>query len=519
MFYYIVGTFVFVSLLYIYFAVIKPRGSPLYKAKKEESVGNFKRAISLYEEYLTLHPNDYEVHYKLYELYLKVGNEEKAFNHIDEVIRIGRFPQSLSEDDVYKKAYILSKKLGFYDKAFFYLYKAYKKYPLDTFLLREIGFIALGQREFEIAIRFLGEYERLVKDDTKAYLGLAICYAELGKIDEAEKFFDKAISLDPQNDNLMLLAGLFFYFNKIYPKAIASLNKVIEKDIEPYIVFFSRRLKGYAYLYLDDVNKALDTFEENLKYVGERELKGEEPSANFDMAIGNIFLDNMEEVDKYLRIGKMISPIIFQELRELLSDKDFSIEKFEMKMKLYRIIDKLFPRSLLYKLSGFSSEYQINIEELIEAIDEIGKIDEEIMKSVEEALDKAPVSDKVSALKRMTRKELVYVVRRLIDTMGYIPVKELGYKERDGVDFLIHTKSDLQDRGILQFRNWHNVEVGEVVINNLYSAIGEEKLSYGILVVPTTLTKGAKNLVAKYKNKISIVERQKLNELLVSIRF
>ena len=127
------------------------------------------------------------------------------------------------------------------------------------------GLALVNQSEYEQAIPFLKTGVTRQQDKFDALLGLGICHLKLNRLSETETYFEQALKLDAQSENLVKC--IFHYAESLrqqkkYDKAIEQYNKVLEKKsghIEALIYL------GESYRELGESEKALEAFERAYK--------------------------------------------------------------------------------------------------------------------------------------------------------------------------------------------------------------------------------------------------------------
>lgn len=102
-------------------------------------------------------------------------------------------------------------------------------------------FLSNGSKGLELMNRiFRGEwlsplstYEQIInedKDDWKGYFAVAISIKAQGRIDEALRYYEQALSKKPGSAKILNNIGSIYFYKKDYEKAIAFYKEAIERD-------------------------------------------------------------------------------------------------------------------------------------------------------------------------------------------------------------------------------------------------------------------------------------------------
>ena len=94
---------IFLGLLSYYIFYIAPKLNPVNKAETFEGQKLFREAIFEYRKALDRKPEDFIVHYRLANLYLKLKEFDQAAIHLEEILRINKFNYEVDKLDVQKK--------------------------------------------------------------------------------------------------------------------------------------------------------------------------------------------------------------------------------------------------------------------------------------------------------------------------------------------------------------------------------------------------------------------------------
>ncbi|MGD0623592.1 MAG: tetratricopeptide repeat protein [Thermodesulfobacteriota bacterium] len=117
--------------------------------------------------------------------------------------------------------------------------------------------------QFDKVITLLEPHKADRKNDSALFFNeLGLAYRQKGKLSEAIRAYQSALSRDPENPVVMKNLGDAFYFNKEYPKAAEQYQKALRSN--PRFQQAHSTL-GLAYYQLQRYSEALEEFEIVLK--------------------------------------------------------------------------------------------------------------------------------------------------------------------------------------------------------------------------------------------------------------
>ncbi len=99
--------------------------------------------------------------------------------------------------------------------------------------------------------------QRVTSGMARAYLNLGVMRAQTGRFDQAARMFEKAAAMDPDFPQVQSSLGLAYFNAKEFAKAIAPLDRALQKTPDPAL----RRLLALAELNTEDYAKAADLLE------------------------------------------------------------------------------------------------------------------------------------------------------------------------------------------------------------------------------------------------------------------
>jgi tetratricopeptide (TPR) repeat protein len=198
-------------------------------------------------------PANAKAHFDLGIQYQELGRHAEACACFDRAFEMTRLPAAL----LYWA--ISEKQLKQYDNAAAHLTRALRL-GLDTFDVHlELGNIHLAKDELA---RAQAEYARCLKtnpDNPVATFNHGLALRKMGDLKGAEKFYARALKLDPGFQNPVLELGVLYLLANRSDEALAMLQKVTTADA------VTLSLIGAAYLQKDSLDEAQKHLESALK--------------------------------------------------------------------------------------------------------------------------------------------------------------------------------------------------------------------------------------------------------------
>ncbi len=152
------------------------------------------------------------------------------------------------------------------------------------------GFVLFDLGKYQEAIRYYDKAIKLNPRDTIAYMGKGIALYYLGKYQEAISCYDKAIELDPKNTEVYYNKALALDKLGKYQEAISCYDKAIELDPKNTEVYSG---KGFTLSDLGKYQEAISCFDKAI------ELDPKNTRAYFSKGYALFHLGQYQEAIKY----------------------------------------------------------------------------------------------------------------------------------------------------------------------------------------------------------------------------
>lgn len=151
------------------------------------------------------------------------------------------------------------------------------------------GYVYLGS--FNLALKRYQQAEnafltaRNIQDESCASCGLGVTYYKLGRHNDAEEAFKRAISLDGYDLCAYKQSGRMYYDLRKYPEAIAAFKRVtaLMPNFNTYMFL------GNSYVYAGEFQPGVDAYKEAIR------LSPKDAGAHFQLAVAYDYSDRHEE--------------------------------------------------------------------------------------------------------------------------------------------------------------------------------------------------------------------------------
>jgi len=192
----------------------------------------------------------------LSDVYLSMGKLQKSVEALEKSIQLNK-----ENPDAYLRLAEINIVILDYNEALTYIDKALKVDELAPkgYLLRGVVMLENGD-----TIRAIRNFQKAIDVDQNyfdAHMQLAQLYAMKGN-DLAVDYFNNALNIQPDNDEVMYSLAMYYQETGQYDKAIQQYNILLDRNPDFYFATFNI---GYIYLvYLQDYQKAVDYFTQTI---------------------------------------------------------------------------------------------------------------------------------------------------------------------------------------------------------------------------------------------------------------
>lgn len=161
----------------------------------------------------------------------------------------------------------------------------------------ELGSSYLALKRFQQAeAAFLKA--RGIEDESCASCGLGMTYQRLGRHDDAEKEFKRAMSLNPNDSCAYQQSGWMYYEMGKYPEAIAAFKREISLNPNYWAYVYL----GNVYVYAREFESGVDAYKTAVRF------KPNEPTAHVQLGVAYEYLNRYEEAISEYKQATVLDP-------------------------------------------------------------------------------------------------------------------------------------------------------------------------------------------------------------------
>jgi tetratricopeptide (TPR) repeat protein len=221
------------------------------------------------------------------------------------------------------------------------------------------GYIELGSSHLEMEENGLAEQAFLkassIQDESCASCGLGTTYYRLGRYDEAEKAFRKAMSLNPDDICAYDQSGKMYYDLGKYQDAAAAFKRevALRPNFSVYLYL------GNAHVYARQFASGVDAYSEAIR------LNPVDPSAHFQLGVAYNYLERYEQAVEEYKKAIYLKPD-YENAHYCLASVYVAMRNKPAALEQYEIVRKLNPEraSQLFEESGLLQGRQAGKEKL-----------------------------------------------------------------------------------------------------------------------------------------------------------
>lgn len=200
-------------------------------ANREKILGNYRQAMSLYNQCLSLDPNHAPSMYEMARLYQMQGAVNDALNLAEKSVRID--PENKWYNLMLASIY---EQTGQFKKAIAIFETLQNIYPKELEYKYQVAMLYMRDDRFADAVAVFDKIERIVGPDEDLIIQKQKLYLLTGQTDRAIAELEKLITMNPGESRFYALLTELYLDIGNYPKAIETLEKIRELDPQnPYI--------------------------------------------------------------------------------------------------------------------------------------------------------------------------------------------------------------------------------------------------------------------------------------------
>lgn len=498
-----------------WFFFYETRGGLREKALGLAAMGKAMDAKALVRDQLDLAPDDPQILHLMSKIYGMEGDLLNEAAYLEKVVQIGKYDRELTATLVTARLANIYYQKDMYEEAFFYYLDALDHDPRNMEALVRLAFLCIGQREFELAEKFM----RQVPDDqvkfSSYFIGRGVVATMLDRMSEVD-YFQKAYEMDPDSTVAAFLYAMSLFKQRKFQEALDIANSLVDLMHDDGIRYTLFQFIMVLNLCQSDYIASMINAKLCIEIARRNEWKEENAESNFYYAAICMANNDLEQASEYLIEAEYEKPNDIEIIG--LANYKFDLEEgnatagvtsargFNFKTFLAEIPEKVFPADRFFELSGLKMPVAVNIR---------GIVNSEGTKIISKLNMMAP--DRISRYLALKGNSYKNACSRIISEMGYRAKKELPALESEGLNYLAVNKQDEVASAVFRFRKWKHQSVSDVFLNEFMNSIAEQGAQKGFLVGDCELTIGAKRLMRQHEGRIVIIQGREFDILLEKV--
>ncbi|MDV6236811.1 tetratricopeptide repeat protein [Leptospira ellisii] len=511
---------IFVILVAIGIILIVAFGSFLIQTKKDAfekalalaAMGNYVDARVMIRDILDSSPSNVRAHYVIAKIYAMEGDTVNEARHLEKIKKIGSYEKGINEVAVSNRIADIYYQQDLFEEALFHYLDTISIEPENPEANIRIGFMALGQKEFAIADRFLNKIPNDRIKISSLFIGKGVLAAVLRKGNPSE-YFAKAYELDPASPVCGFLYALGLAREGKYDEAAKAANSVADLIEDDYVSYTIFQFLMCVFVLQKNLGEALKYARLCMEMARNSGWKQEMIDSDVHFSLLAVKLGKLEEASEYL-IEAESERIDDKRILELANYK-FQLETkrlepgkttqsgFSIDEEIGRIFGELFPVERFYELSGLKSSKSFHIKGILDEqgnklLTDISKIGVGVM-------------DHYRQLKGVEFKNLCV---RIVMALNYTVSREIPNKEGDGLNLTGLNKTDKETRALFKFRKWKDAKISDIFLRDTLSQLKELGVDKAYVLGDAEFTEGAKRFLTDNPSLLNVIYGKDLEELL-----
>ncbi|EMO43109.1 restriction endonuclease [Leptospira noguchii] len=509
---------IFIILVAIGIILIVASGSFLIQTKKDSyekalalaAMGNYVDARVIIRDILDNSPSNVRAHYVIAKIYAMEGDTINEARHLEKIKKIGNFEKGINQVSVSNRIADIYYQQDLFEEALFHYLDTISIDPENPEANVRIGFMALGQKEFMIADRFLSKISNEKIKIPSLFIGKGVVSAILRKGNPVE-FFAKAYDLDPASPVGGFLYALSLTRDGKYDEAIRIANLVADSIEDDYVRYTIFQFLMCCFILQKNLGEALKHARLCMEMARTNGWKQEMIDSDVYFSLLAIKLGKLEEASEYLieaESERIDDPRILE-----LANYKFQLEtkrtdtakngNFSLDDEIARVFGELFPVERFYELSGLKSSKSFHIKGILD--DQGNKVLSDVSKIG------IGVLDHYRQLKGVDFKNLCV---RIVMALNYTVSREVPNKEGEGLNLTGLNKADKETRSLFKFRKWKDAKISDIFLRDTIAQLNELSLDKAFIVGDAEFTEGAKRFLSENSSLLNIISGKDLEELL-----
>lgn len=502
---------------FLYYALFYDRSTVYDKALRLAEHGDFTDARGLIRSRVEREPDNPYPHSVMVHIYEMEGNEEGELIHLQELKKINRSLPDYPLGKVYNRIAAIHYRRDEFLEAYAAYQEALEITPRSEEALTHLGFMAIGQGEFNTAEKYLSKLIQVSPNHAEYRLARGVALSML-KRSEAIEELEKAHALNSSSQVIRFILAFQLYREKKYKKAYEVLSSLLPELEDVSIRYFGEKLATTLAYHNGMYVEAYKHSRECMIRAQNENWSKEEYDSRLAFAYMSILTGNLEDANENLLELELQNPQDQNVMK--VSDFRMDLEEgvaevghvsprgFDFHLHLEDWARGRFPEDTIYRISGLMMAEQFELPN--ESSDAPVK---RKVSSGERQIDPEPFIDAFNELKE---DEFQKACASIIEALGCKLRRTLPYKEKDGMDMIAVSQEDKKKTVLFRIRKWKNQPISDIFLRDMQNYMNELKVNEGFVVAGASLTAGAESALENLK-KIQVVNEVELGELLQKI--
>lgn len=514
--YLIIAIIAAIVVLFIFYQIfLGSSNSVIERALALAAMGNFLDAKGLLRDQMDLEPDNPRIPYAFSKIYSMENDLESEVQYLEKIKTMGKYDKEFTPIQINNRIGSIYYHRDKFDEAFFTYLDSLKIDPTNTEALIRLFFMAVSQKDFEIADKFMRQVNDSEVRLPSYFIAKGVVTAMLGRDNEYD-FFRKSFEQEQDSQIARFLYAISLLRNRQFKEAldiVKPLADVIPDDVIRIVIF---QFMMICYANMSDYAMALMFAKQCIDMARRNEWISDLADSNYYYALYSIASDKLEEASEYLieaEAEKTADPDIMNlanykyDLEEgTAKPGETSFRGFNLKVALADVIEKLFPKERYFDISNLKSSEVINIR---------GIINEKGEKIISSLNQLSP--DKLAKFVSVRSNAFKNICQKMITEFGYKMKREIPVLESEGADYICANRSDENDKAIFRIRKWKKVNISDVFLTELISEVTENGAKKGFIIGDAELTPGAKKVMKANEGVVTIISGKDLESLLEKV--
>lgn len=497
---------------YLYF--MGPKFGFQEKVLNLAKAGKFKEAKLLVKDKIDLKQDDPELHYLLSKIHKMEGDLEGEASDLERIIANGKYTKDIQPITLSKRLSSLYYQLDKLDESFFYYLDLLDANPSNLEALIRLSFMAIGQREFEVAEHFLKQIPDEQTKISSLFVAKAVVATMLGRNTDFD-YYHKAYEIDKSSNLYCFLYAFALFQRRRFKEALTLVDNMVDSIKEEVVKYSFIQFLMVQYISLKDFSSASLNARLCMDLARKNDWELELAEASMHYAMLCISSNEIEKATEYLIEAEYLRPHDIDIIS--LANYKFDLEEgvafpastsprgFNLQHFIASIPEKLFPPEKAFEISSLKMPYTMNIK---------GIISKEGKRLITKISQLSP--DKIVKFNSLRGLPYKNACSKVVTNLGYKIKKEIPGLESEGINLLCSSREDDSQLALMRFRRWKQSNLSDIFLSEMLAAMSDLGAGKGFLIASCELTSGAKKFLKANEGKIQIISDRALDSVLES---